>query len=49
MTAHPQATRKGNGLDRGEDDATITNRGHTNPKMIFNQPPENATMSRDTC
>src|SRR5215218_5816200 len=28
----PQATRKGSGLDRGEDDATITNRGHTQPR-----------------
>jgi len=45
----PQATRKGIGLDRGEDDATITNRGHTHHEMIFNQQPENATMSQDTC
>jgi hypothetical protein len=44
----PQATRKGIRLDRGEDDATITNRGHTNPEMISNQPPENATVSQGT-
>jgi hypothetical protein len=44
-----RATRTGIGLDRGEDDATITNRGHPHPEMISNQQPENATMSRDAC
>ena len=45
----PQAIRKSIGVDRGEDGATITNRGHTHTEMIFNQQPENVTMSRDTC
>ena len=36
----PQATRKGIGLDRGEDDATITNRGAPTPETIFNKQPE---------
>jgi transposase InsO family protein len=40
---------KGPGLDRGEDDATIGQSGHSHSQMIFNQQPENATMSRDTC
>jgi hypothetical protein len=45
----PQATRKGIGRDRGGTMPPSRIRDTRTPETIFNQQPENATMSRDTC